>query len=535
MKPKIIPLILIIIIALFAVSCSEPEMQMNTDIVIEDEKPTQGGVINIGCIEPQSFNPLLVNSKSYSDISRLLFNGLVEYDKTLKPVLVLADDISMNETGDKVIVKLKQNVRWSDGEYLTSDDVIYTLDTIKKSESSIYKSKLENIISYKALDEYTIEMKLGGFPYSTVDALCFPIVPKHIFGFNASSMPVGTGPYKVVGYNKLKYMELEPNEYNIQSTESYISKIRINFIKDTDSFDSAFQAGQIDMINTSSYDWEKYKESKDVNTYEYISRDYEFISLNFNNPVLSDKNVRRALMYGINRTSIIEKHLLGNAVITDTPIRSDSWLYSGDEDKYLYNKAEAKYSINNAGFVLNESAKVFEREVEGKKQQLRLKLITNSENDYRVKAAEDIKKNLEDIGFVIDVEIMPFEELTERIHKKSYDMALVGMNFSPEEDLYDFLHSSQIIGGKNYGGYINPRVDLLLEQSQHTLNTDNKYINYQEIQRIIKDELPIISLFYKKYALVMRNKVRGEINVDSENLFRTINNWYIPESLIQVE
>ncbi|SHJ00102.1 peptide ABC transporter substrate-binding protein [Lutispora thermophila] len=526
MKHKIIPLALLIIIAILAVSCSEPEMQIDTDIVIEDEKPTQGGVINIGCIEPKSLNPLLVNSKSYTDVSKLLFNGLVEYDETLKPVLVLADSINMNDAGDKVIIKLKHNIRWSDGEYLTSDDVVYTLDTIKRAGVSIYKSKLENITSYKALDDYTIEMKFGGFPYNSLDALTFPIVARHSTG----SMPVGTGPYKVVEYNRLKYMELEPNEYNIQSSMPYISKIRVNFIKDIDSFDSAFETGQIDMINTSSYDWEKYKESRDVNTYEYVSTDYEFISLNFNNPILSDKNVRRALMYGINRTSITEKHLLGNAVVTDTPIRHGSWLYSEDEDKYMYNKAEAQYSINNAGFALNEDTKIFEREVEGKKQQLRLRLITNSENDYRVKAAEDIKNNLEDIGFVIDVEIMNFENLMGRINKKDYDMALVGINFSPEIDLYNFFHSSQISRGMNYGGYVNPRMDLLLEQSKKTLSTENKYVNYQEIQRIIKDDLPIISLFYKKYALVMRNKVRGEIIADSENLFRTINHWYIPKS-----
>ena len=241
--------------------------------------------------------------------------------------------------------------------------------------------------------------------------------------------------------------------------------------------------------------------------------------------------MRKALMHGINRTAIIEKHLLGNAVITDTPIRVDSWLYDGDVNKYSYNKAEAQYAINSARFVLNETTRIFERESDGKVQQLRFTLITNSENDYRAKAVEDIKKNLEDIGFVIDVEIVPFEELMMRIEKKQYDLALVGMNFSPEEDLYDFFHSSQINGGKNYGWYANPRVDLLLEQSQNTLNNENKYVNYLELQRIIKDDLPIISLFYKEYALVMRNKVRGEIKVDSENLFRTINNWYITESL----
>lgn len=528
MKLRIVPLILIITI-LLSTSCSQPEIQIGTEIAIEDDSPTEGGVLNIGCIEPHSFNPLLVNSKSYNDVAKLLFNGLVEYDSTLKPVLVLAENIYKMDGKDEFIVKLKENIRWSDGEPFTSEDVIYTINTIKNSNDSIYKPRVELIDSYKAEDKYNIKIRFKGFAYNIYDHLNFPIVPKHVFQYNPSSVPVGTGLYKVVAYNKLKYMELERNQYSVQQASPYISKIIINFIKDTDSFDTAFQAGQIDLINTTSYDWEKYKESKNVNTYKYLSRDFEFILINFKNPVLSDIYIRKALMHGINRTAIIEKYFLGNASIVDTPIRSDSWLFDGDVNKYSYNKAEAQYAINSANFVFNENTRVFQREVDGKIQQLRFKLMTNSENDFRIKAVEDIKMMLEDNGFVIDVEILPFEEMIKKIEKGEYDLALVGANLSPEADLYEFLHSSQISSGKNYGGYSNPRVDLLLEQSLYNLSPEDKYINYIELQRIIKDELPIISLFYKQYALVMRSKVKGEIQVDSENLFRTINNWYLDE------
>lgn len=531
MKRKIIPIVLLLIITLLLISCSEPETQKGTEVHIDDEKPGKGGLINIGCIEPLSFNPLLVNSKSYEDISKLLFNGLVEYDSSLKPMFVLAEEVSFDEGTGQAMVKLKENLHWSDGVRVTSADVKYTLDTIKNAEDSIYKPKFNRIVSYQAVNDVTLKINFGNAANSAMDTLNFPIIPKHVFENNKNATPVGTGPYKVVSYSKLKYMDLEPNEYGIKTTEPFIAQIRINFIKDIDSFDSAFQTGQIDMINTSSYDWEKYRELKDVDTYKYLSGDYEFITLNFQNPVLADKEVRKALMYGINRKAIIDKYLLGNAAIADTPIRNDSWLYDGTPIQYYYNKAESQYAISTAGFSLNETSRVFEREANGKKQQLRLTLITNSENDYRRNAAEDIKKTLEEIGFVIDLRIMPFEEVKKQIESKDFDLALVGMNFSPDEDLYEFLHGSQASGGKNYGGYVNPRVDLLLEQSQNTRNLEDKYINYLELQRIIKDELPIISLFYKEYALAMRNKVKGEIQIDSENLFRTFSSWYITESL----
>lgn len=531
MKRNFIPIVLLIILSSLLISCSEPEIQRGTEVHIDDEKPGKGGLINIGCIEPLSFNPLLVNSKSYNDISDLLFNGLVEYDSFLKPEFVLAEEISFDEGTGQAIVKLKENLHWSDGVRVTSADVKYTLDTIKNAADSIYKLKLNRIVSYQVVNDVTLKINFGNAAYSAMDTLNFPIIPKHIFEANANATPVGTGPYKVVSYSKLKYMELEPNEYGIKVIKPFISKIRINFIKDVDSFDSTFQSGQIDMINTSSYDWEKYRELKDVGTYKYISRDYEFIAINFQNPMLADKEIRKALMYGINRKGIVDKYLLGNAAIVDTPIRSDSWLYDGTAVQYFYNKAEAQYAISTANFSFNEGSRIFERQADGKKQQLRFTLITNSENDYRRNAAEDIKKSLEETGFVIDLKIMPFEELKKQIETKKFDLALVGLSFSPDGDLYEFLHSSQATGGKNYGGYVNPRVDLLLEQSQNTRSQEDKYVNYLELQRIIKDDLPIISLFYKEYALAMRNKVKGEIQADSENLFRSLHSWYITESL----
>ncbi|MCQ1528495.1 peptide ABC transporter substrate-binding protein [Lutispora saccharofermentans] len=535
MKRRIFPIALLIIISLLAVSCSKPEIEGGTEVHIEDEKPGKGGVINIGCIEPLTFNPLLVNSRSYGDLTKLLFNGLVEYNNALKPVLVLADDISFAEGTGQAVVKLKENLHWSDGVRLTSEDVKFTLDTIKNSPDSIYKSKLNHIISYQMVNDVTIKINFGNWQYSAMDSLIFPIIPKHVFGTDPNATPVGTGPYKVSSYSKLKYMELKANEYSMHNTTSYITTIRVNFIKDMDSFDTAFQSGQIDIINASSYGWEKYKELRNVNTYRYLSRDYEFIAVNFQNPVLAEVEIRKALMYGINRKAIIEKYLLGNAAVTDTPIRSDSWMFDGDVNKYTYSKAEAQYAINNAKFLLNEKSNIYEREIDGKKQQLKLSFITNSENDYRKKAAEDIKRSLEEIGFVIDLKIMPFEEVKKQMESKKFDLALVGMSFSPESDLYDFLHSTKAVGGKNYGSYSNPRVDILLEESQNFQSQENKYVNYLELQRIIKDELPVISLFYKEYALVMRSKVRGEIQADSENLFRTINNWYITESLRQDE
>ena len=86
---------------------------------------------------------------------------------------------------------------------------------------------------------------------------------------------------------------------------------------------------------------------------------------------------------------------------------------------------------------------------------------------------------------------------------------------------------------KNYGSYSNMDMDLLFEALLNTTSVEVRYDNYIKIQEIIREDLPILSLFYKEYALVMRNKARGVIEPDSENPFRTVEAWYIRQKVQQ--
>lgn len=524
---RLFSIIVIIIVFIFLLTaCTQSQVSDNTEIRIEDEKPVIGGQLSIACVEPMNFNPVNIKNKSYLDITNLIFNGLFEYDKDLRIVPVLAKEISIDEETGKSIIKLRNDIFWSDGNKVTSNDVKFTLDMIKNNSNSIYKNSISRIMNYQIIDDETIKISFTKSYFNVLEQLCFPIIPKHIYTLNENSIPVGTGPYKVTNYKKLKHMDLEPNNFYWDKEKPYIAKIKVLFVDNAYAFDTFFQSREIDVLHASSYDWEKYKELKDINTLKYISDGFEFISINHKNNLLMDKAVRQALMYAINRRAIADKYLLGHAVLTDTPVKPGSWLDDGLGVKYNYSKAEAQYILNNAGFYYNNNSKVFEREIEGQKQILRFTLITNSENNYRVKAAEDIKKYLEEAGFVIDLKIIPFEDVKNAMENKKYDLVLTGVNM--QQGLISFLYSSQITGEKNYGSYSNEDIDLLIDHIMTKQNNPNILINdYKKIQEIIREDLPLLSLFYKEYALVMRSKVRGVIEPDSVNLFRTIGKWYI--------
>ena len=146
------------LVLLALVSCEEPAVPKITEITIENEEPVEGGTINISSVEPGSLNPLLNKSKSYNEIAKLIFQSLVEYDESLKITPVLAQDWSFVDGSNKCVIKLKDDVFWSDGESFTADDVKFSLDTIKASKDSIYKDNFGAYIFYKIKDDSTIEI-----------------------------------------------------------------------------------------------------------------------------------------------------------------------------------------------------------------------------------------------------------------------------------------------------------------------------------------------------------------------------------------
>lgn len=530
MKYRRLFLILLLLVSLLAIACEKVVEPDETEITIQNEEPVAGGTINMSSVEPGSLNPLISRSKTYIDVSKLIFQSLVEYGPDIKLTPVLAQSWSFEEGSSRCIIKLKNNIVWSDGESFTAEDVKFSMDTIKASANSIYKSNLEHIFSYKVRDASTIEVVFDQPFANAIDMLSFPIIPEHVYKPDLNAVPVGTGMFKVSQYEKLKSMELVYNDKWQGEGKPYIEKIKVLFINDTEAFSTAFQYKELDILNTTSYDWEKYSEMKDVNAYKYSTMYYDFIGLNYNNPIFKDKAVRKAILQGINRKSLVDKYLLGNAVVTDVPINPISWLNSSEAAKYTYSRSEAQTVLKAAGFVDSNNDGMLERQVDGAVQELKFTLLTNSENEFRSKAAEDIKKSLAEIGFRVEIKLSTFEEVKAAIDTKAFDAVLTGYNLSNTQDLSFAFHSTQMEGGTNFMSYSNTEVDAILHQAYTAIDEGQRKELYKRLEKSFREEVPCISLFFRDAAVVVRNKIRGEIKPDAMNPYRNIHQWFIPEN-----
>ncbi|WP_425449569.1 ABC transporter substrate-binding protein [Dethiothermospora halolimnae] len=534
----------------------------------KEYEPTYGGEIVVPVIDVETLNPLLNKSKSQYYFNKLVFEGLFSYDEDLSIKKQLVENYSIRENGRIISLELKENVKWHDGEILTSEDVEFTINTLKYANNDLaYKNMLlstynvstnkefNNIIKTRIRDNHNIDIIFDKAYGNVLESLIFPIIPKHEFiggGRNISDSyvralsknnytPIGTGPFKFDKYNKLKEIKLVANE-NWWGKKPYINKVTGKILDSSNLAITSFEAGQIDLTTTIGSDWEKYAQNEKVKIYEFPSTNYEFLAFNFKNEKFNSNKgnaLRKAISYGIDRESIIQKVYLGHGMKSNIPLPPKSWLRSSELNKYNYNKEKAKTILEEAGWTYNSDTGVYINEA---RKELVIKLLTNPYSETKRNIAELITENLSEIGIKVikDYQINLPENITEELLNKKwgevrskivggdYEVALLEWELSNIPDLKFAFHSSQI-GASNFIFYNNKKMDQLLLEANRVVNKQSKKNIYLEIQELLTEDLPYVGLHFKNSALLINDRLRGNINPQDYNIYNNIEEWFIPE------
>ncbi|NLY86635.1 MAG: peptide ABC transporter substrate-binding protein [Tissierellia bacterium] len=575
MKHKRYLLILIALLVLITACQAQNDLSPDNDINEEiddvvEYSPVEGGNVILPLTNFDTLNPLMTENSSYYFFSKLIFEGLFDFDKNLNIIPQLAKDYTIENDGKIVVIQLKDNIFWHDGERFTAYDVEFTINTIKyanadttykqmfsKSMGSFSPSDIRRIMDVSVLDDTSIQITFDRAFSNNLEVLTFPIIPKHRFSTGKGSnqdykkalemedyTPIGTGPYKFHSYEKTKEIILSSNE-NYREGKPYIDNITGMVLDNEEDILTAFETGQIHMATTISVDWDKYEQNSRIKAFEFVSGNYEFLGFNFEKEIFSGergRSLRKAIAYGIDRQSIIQNLYLGHGTQIDVPIHPDSWLLSDKGNTYGYNLELAKKEISKLGWADNDKDGILEDE-EGNK--ITLNLLTNTYNLMRLKTAELIKEDLEKLGIAIN--IIPneektdditledienqWEEINDLLSSGNFDMVLLGWQLSVIPDLSFAFHSSQIEYNTNFIRYSNDTMDQLLETVFLDGNRDRKIEHYDKLQSFIIEDLPYVSLFFKNKALLVDTKIMGELDPTFFNPYRGIEKAYIPKEL----
>jgi peptide/nickel transport system substrate-binding protein len=530
--------ILVLSLIVIQIGCrpqtNEPQEQPE-----ENDNPVKGGRIIFAGVEPKTFNPILNTERDAYYFLKLIFESMVDYDKDLRIEPLLAEKWDISENGNVYTFHLRDGVKWHDGKDFTAKDVVFTLEYMKslKNKESVYLTNIERITYFEAVDDHTVKIVFDQRFNGALDIMTFPVLPGHLYT-SAQKLAegeeefrlMGTGPYRVKEYQPLKFLALEVNG-EWWDEEPYISEFEMKFVPDESTALTSFKSDQVDLVVTTYPDWERYREGGKAEAIDFVTNKYDFIGLNFTNPVFQDKEFRKALQYGIDRNRIVEKVYLKHSVIVDVPIPPYSWLYAKGKPEYSYDPEKAKEILNNAGWMDRDNDGILEKEIDGVKTDVSFTLTVNSDNPKRLEAAKIIQENMAAMGMDVKLVELSWEEVLDRVYKKQFDAVVLGWNLANYLDLSFAFHSNQIEGGSNFVSFSSQELDGLLQEDFRAVDPEKRRETSSKVQQYIREELPYNSLYFKKAALLAKKRIRGEIEPREHNIFLNINKWYIPKDM----
>lgn len=536
-KKKYLMVMIILSITILMSACTT---QLNQDgnvppeeTVQENYEPAEGGTLKLSVTRFNTINPLFNNERSLRQVHKLIYEGLVAFDQQMNVIPKLAEKWTLAPDGQSIDFTLRTDVTWHDGEPFTAEDVIFTFQAIRGNlkqiqNTSIYRMSLQQISDIRVAENNTLRVTFTR-PFSNgLEVMAFPILPKHLFeGSKIASLAddsfpiVGTGPYQLEEHQRMKELKLTRNK-NYYGSKPYIETIEVVIVPDREAQISLFDNGNLDFAQPLSIDWGRFADNKSINVYEFVSNNLEFLGFNFKNKLLQDVNIRKAIAFSIDRHKIVKNIYLNHGTVTDVPINPQSWLYNEASLQYGYDMEKAKGILEDNGYSLNGSS-VRKNEAG---EALSFRLITNNDNPLREKTAYFIKEELESIGIDVEVVFLEWEAFNTAVQNKNFDFVLGGWELASVPDLSFAFHSSQI-DRTNFISYQNEQMDGLLEAAFNATSREVKYDRYQELQAHISEELPYISLLFQNSAIMVKDKVKGDLKPHHQNHFNNINEWFI--------
>ncbi len=523
-------LVLILIFVLLFTACDSGEVNSSSSSVDNeqqkltdtDEYKKDENVITLSMRTTTTLNPLLNKDESVDSILRLMFKPLIGIDSNSKPEGVIAEGWYYTQEGMALTVNIKDDAKWHDGSDITADDVVYSINTIINSdEETVYKECVRRISRVYAQNRKTVNINFTEAFSGNIYSLNFPIIPRNYYRDDENLTPVGSGAYKFSDFTPAKELVLEACE-NSFSAEPSIKKIVVKMNTESDTDIYSFSQRITDCVVVGESDMGKY-DFKGAEKYSFNSNYYEFIGFNFKNEILKNKNIRKAIACSVPLDNIIDSVYLSNAVKTTSPVNPSSFLYNKNIPYIEYDLNQAKYYVSVSGYKYDNDGNAF-KQTDDAKEYIYLKILVNNESKERYQTALKLANELKTVGIKTDIDAVDFETYMQKLEQGDFDLFVGGWRL-PIYPYFGFMFSSS--SDMNYIYYEDTTMDELLNEAYNAVN-ENDIINaYNELEKYTAEELPYISLLFRKSALFVNNGINGNFDPVPYDYYRGIESWSV--------
>ena len=527
--------------------------------------------------DPKTFNPITANEQSSEEIYRHLYAALLGFDSPSQSVTPgLAVAWTNLPDGKTWTFTLRKNLRWSDGEPLTADDVVFTWGVI-------YNPDIDNVMR----DAFVVDGKK--FAVTKIDDLTVqvvtpeiyapflenfggvPILPKHIlektvadktftsaYGVNwDADKIVGSGPFRLKNYSPAQSVLLERNPYFFEVDSNgqrlpYFDNIIYTVVPDMNAMSLRFLSGESDADDfVLPYEYDHFKTASSSGKFNLlepgIGMETAFFWFNENTnmdaagkPLVDPKKLkwfrnakfRQAISYAIDRDSIIKSIYNGRA------IPNYGFVTPGNKKWFNPNTRQYPQDLDKARALLKEIG-IEERNGDGfltdaNGNKIEFTLNTNVGNSAREKTAVLIKSDLEKLGITVNFQPIEFNTLVQKIDTAyDYDCVLlsIGGGSADPSSMMNVLKSSGFTHQwfprqKTPSTDWEARLDFLMDAQMKTLDFNERKKDFDEVQEILAEQVPMVFTVTPMYYAAIRSDI-GNVRATPLNGYRAT--WNIEE------
>ncbi|REE95753.1 ABC transporter substrate-binding protein [Thermomonospora umbrina] len=445
--------------------------------------------------EPETLNPALQDEHT-DPVTELVFRGLTRHDAANKAVPGLAASWRVSRDGREYTFTLRKGLTWHDGRPLTSRDVRFTLDAVRRAGADAPLSRnFRAVETVEAPDDTTVRVRLSRPFAPLLDALAVGVLPEHVLrgkkitDADFGRRPVGAGPFRLVAFKPGRYAELESFGGYYEGAPK-LKKIVIKYVPDDTARLVQLRNGEVDAAHVQPQQAAKVRGDDDLRLEVHPTADYRALMLNMKQPVFADRRVRQALNYAVDRDAIVKSVVLGYGRPATGPLDESPFKI---EAPFKLDPAKVNELMRAAGYTRDGNAPWSKGGTP-----LTFELSTFAEDSLRVAILNVAATQLKQQGFNVVPKPQPKEWV--RSHWGDLQAFVVGWGtpYDADSSVFGPFHSSEALdkGGSNYGTYANADVDRALERGRDTMDPAERKRAYADFQRALIEDPPFVWITY---------------------------------------
>lgn len=456
--------------------------------------------------EPQSLVGFQSTDTNVGMMTNNIFSKLVALNPDMSPRPDLAESWNVSEDGRTYVFDLDPDARWHDGEPVTAEDVVFTVEEVVAKYFPRASSWVPNLESVEATGEHqvTFTLKEPFAPFMTLLGSSLSggmlIVPKHVYEGTdipnnpANFAPIGSGPFKFEEWARGSHIVLVRNDDYFKEGMPYLDRVIGQIVPDASSRLLAFEQGELDFLNMYILPNDQIGRLREDDrfTVAYAGNGpatNEFLLFNLREKPLSDVMVRQAIAHALDLEAIRDSSLFGEGKTAYSFISSAlGWAYT-DDFAYPHDVDKANEMLDEAGYPRGDDGTRFS-----------IRAVWASGRDYESRSAEVIRSQLQDVGIGYVIETYDRPTFIDKVFKDwDFDVAhqLFTTGPDPTMSVPSRYHSDQIVKAPfvNAMGYSNPELDALFDREFAIQDIDERAEAWREIQRILMHDLPALPLY----------------------------------------